>query len=239
MTRRPLHLPRTLTAALCTTALIAGCSSGSDDVADDTVADTTETVAETAGTVAETEETTVETTPETTEAPTTAAEPETTAAETAEPVDATPTEPGSELVIGDAAIVPMDDELPDELVSLTVDGIREGTSEELAQLRIEDAAADAQLFYVDYTIANVSAPEEGADYTPSVTSQFVALDATDTPLTPIIKLVAFDTCENDDVDALAVGESLEQCEIYLAEGGVVAESVGFASGFDSLPIFWR
>jgi len=225
-------------ATIAIVAVMAGCSDGSEEASSDSVTQTTEAAAPTT----EVPETTdVPMAPATTETPENTEPPATT--EASEPDASVPgdvlTQPGTELALGDTAIVTIETDLPDEHVALTVEAIREGAAGDIDVLQIPDVPSGAKLWYVDYTVTNVSAAETSGDYMPSTGNQFGVLSADDQAFVPVIKFVSFDACENENPSDLAVGESVTTCRIFLAEDGSAADRVVFTPDFDTQFIIWR
>jgi hypothetical protein len=91
---------------------------------------------------------------------------------------------------------------------------------------------------VTLDITNISAEPTGGDYLPNTTFQLLVLQDDDQPAQPIINFVAFEPCDEEDPDDLAVGESFTTCLTYLAAPDTAVTGISFAPSFSDEPIAW-
>jgi hypothetical protein len=239
---------RLAATAAAAVLLVAACG-GSDDDADadatvaappttevssDTTMETPETT-EAADTVPETTEATEAT--DTTDAPDVTATPATVPTDDV-PTDAEPTAPGTQLAFGDAAVVALDEQTPDELIELTVQPLGVGTADELAQLQVDDLAGGETLHYVTLDITNISSDPTG-DLVPNWSFQLLVMQDNGEVAVPVINFVDFEPCDEEDPDEVQPGESFTTCLTYLSEAGATPTSVLFAQSMSADPITWK
>lgn len=222
-----LALPVVLLAALALTA----CNDDDDPVsgaADDTTSEATPTEA------TETESAETETT-ETTDS---------TEGEAAVPDDVTA--PGTELAIGDTAVLPLTYGTDGTAtVEVTVTGIREGKSADLEAADVKNAA-DYTPFYIDLDMEILAVGDDGfGSYTPG--SDFDGLTGS-TRAGSLIIFGDFAPCDNGGFEFdSAVGDTAEGCVPALATKGSVVDGVQFSGGpdeagydqFDGQPVLWK
>ena len=234
-----MNRSRALASITCLAALTLAACGGDDDDASDTTSAATSEAAETAEATETTDATATTEATDTTEATETTEATDTTEAAAGDAPGAAPTAPGTELAFGDPAVVALDDETPDALVEMVVNPLRQGTPEELTELQVPDTVGGETLYYLDLDITNVSAPATGGDYDPNTSFQLLVMQGDGEPAAPIINFVAFEPCDEEMPEDLAVGESYRTCLTFLAAPGQTVDHVTFATDFSSEPITWR
>lgn len=138
---------------------------------------------------------------------------------------------GTQLAIGDTAVVPAGDGSDKYVLELTVTGIDKGTAADLKSLGLD---GDSQVpYYVKLTAKVVSGNAEGGD--PS--EGLVAL-AGDTPAQQIIEFGDFKPCNLELFETGTVGTTLQTCDPFVAAKGDTVDSVAFTGG-DGDPIVWK
>ncbi len=193
---------------------------------------------------------TTEATTEATESP---AETETTESTESESSDAGQsgtsgevTAPGTELAIGDTAVLPMTYGTEGTAtVELTVTGITEGTSADLEAAKVEKAK-DYTPFYINIEMKILETGPQGfGGYTPG--SDVDGLIG-DTSAGSLIVFGDFAPCPSGGFEYdSAVGDTATSCVPALATKGSVVDGVQFNGGpddagydqFDGQPVVWR
>lgn len=156
------------------------------------------------------------------------------------------TEPGSELAIGDTAVLPLTYGTDGTAtVEVTVTGIRQGTAADLEAAQVEDAA-DYTPFYIDVEMKIVSVGPDGfGGY--SAGSDFDGLIGSQ-KAGSLIVIGDFEPCDGDGFDYdSGVGDTATGCVPALATKGSVVDGVQFVGGgsdspydqYDGEPVFWK
>ncbi len=232
--RTKLGIPAVLLAVL---ALGAAC--GNDDEGDDDRDSSSEETSETTtedddeGEAAEAEATVV-----------------TTEATVEESNDTAPapsgdvTAPGTELAIGDTAVLPLTYGTEGTAtVEVTVTGITEGTSQDLVEAQVEEAQ-DYTPFYIQIEMEILEVGPKGfGGYTPG--SDFDGLIG-DQDAGTLIVFGDFGPCESGGFEYdSAVGDTATSCVPALATKGSVVDGAKFSGGteeydqFDGEPVVWQ
>lgn len=130
-------------------------------------------------------------------------------------------EAGSELRLGEAAIVPhLVPNGPEVPIELTITAVEEGSKEDLAGFQIPADLADARPVYVRYTYTNRG--EE--DLSNQQIGAFVAVDDRDQAHAPALAMAGgFDKCVAGVPGEMQAGDSAEGCVMFmLHEDGEIA-----------------
>lgn len=155
------------------------------------------------------------------------------------------TAPGTELSIGDTAILPLTYGTNGEAtIEVTVTGIEEGTSADLEAAKVDDAA-DYTPFYIQLEMKILSKNDDFGSYGPG--SDFDGLIG-NSKAGSLIVFGDFAPCNDTgfEYDA-AVGDTATSCVPALATKGSVVDGVQFHGGaddagydqFDGKPITWK
>ena len=147
-------------------------------------------------------------------------------------VDADLTAAGTELKLGESAVVPGDYGGNEYALEVTVNSIDPGTDADLKSLKLDATQFDA--FYVKVTAEVVSGDADGGDPTDGL----VALSG-DTPARQIIEFGSFTPCNGEDFDGPSpAGTTLETCAPFAVAKGQKADSVAFTDT-EGDPIIWK
>lgn len=156
------------------------------------------------------------------------------------------TAPGTELSIGDTAVLPLTYGTDGTAtVEVTVTGITEGTSADLKAAEVKNAD-DFTPFYINLDMEILSVGEEGfGSYTAG--SDFDGLTG-DTKAGSLIIIGEFAPCDGGGFEFdSAVGDTAKSCVPALATKGSVVDGVQFSGGpddagydqFDGEPVVWK
>lgn len=156
------------------------------------------------------------------------------------------TAPGTELAIGDTAVLPLTYGTDGTAtVEVTVTGITEGTSADLEAAKVKNAA-DLTPFYIQLDMEILSVGPEGfGSY--SAGSDFDGLTG-DTKAGSLIIIGGFAPCDSGGFEFdSAVGDTAQSCVPALATKGSVVDGVQFSGGpddagydqFDGEPVVWK
>lgn len=155
------------------------------------------------------------------------------------------TAPGTELAIGDSAILPLTYGTNGEAtVEVTVTGIEEGTSADLEAAKV-DNAADYTPFYIQLELKILSKNDDFGSYGPG--SDFDGLTGS-SKAGSLIVFGDFAPCNDTGFEYGAeVGDTATSCVPALATKGSVVDGVQFHGGaegagydqFDGKPITWK
>jgi hypothetical protein len=220
-----MRLTRTLAAAGTAAVLALSLSACGGDDEGGSDEETTSAAAETSTEAPETEE------PEETETET-PEETEPAEGDDAAPADATP--PGTELAIGDAAVVPVSYAGEDGVVEVVVTGIEEGGAEALEGV---EGAEGQTAYYLTYDITGVDADGIGG--------LNLSLDGLTADDQPAAQLISFsggaDGCESESAPSDWDGSTYTTCNIVVSESPVT--KVAFGEGDDyslilGTPVIW-
>lgn len=199
-----------------------------------------------------TEETVVEETPDAPEE-TVEEEPETVEDEPEAPVgDGSEAAPGESFAFGETARVNWDTHKSEDgvLLDVTVDGVREGSLDDLLALDLRDETAAAieghDVYYVDFSITKADLSQVEIVHTDG-TSPIDAYNAGGSKLANFALIGGqFDTCESGAFKAeIDEGEAFKGCKIFLAPSG---QEFGYAAWaqFDTIyadyggePLTWQ
>ena len=156
------------------------------------------------------------------------------------------TAPGTELKIGDTAVLPLTYGTEGTAtVEVTVTGITEGSSADLEAAKVKNAA-DFTPFYINLDLKILSTGDKGfGGYTPG--SDFDGLTG-ETKAGSLIVIGDFAPCDSEgfEYDSKA-GDTAKGCVPALATKGSVVDGVPFSGGpddagydqFDGKPVVWR
>lgn len=156
------------------------------------------------------------------------------------------TAPGTELSIGDTAVLPLTYGTDGTAtVEVTVTGITEGTTADLEAAQVKNAD-DFTPFYINLEMEILSVGEEGfGGYTAG--SDFDGLTG-DTKAGSLIIIGDFAPCDGGGFEFdSAVGDTAKACVPALATKGSVVDGVQFSGGaddagydqFDGKPVVWK
>ncbi|NUU26071.1 MAG: hypothetical protein HOV68_31915 [Streptomycetaceae bacterium] len=160
----------------------------------------------------------------------------------AEPVDPAKfplSKPGTQLKIGQPAVVSFEDGDDKGNLQVTVTAIEKGSIEDLtaAGIKIEDKDKTSTPYYVRADFKNVSAADL-SNSNPTV--KFSALDAAGRDLGFTMLMGSFDKCDSPDTDEFTSGAQASGCELYLAPAGATVASVTFDfADLSQDPVVWK
>ncbi|WP_436772527.1 hypothetical protein [Yinghuangia sp. YIM S09857] len=150
-----------------------------------------------------------------------------------------PAAPGTELKVGEPAVIPFEDGDQTGVVQVTVTAIEKGAIEDLtsAGIDVKDEDRSATPYYVRATFKNVSAADLSHSHP---TIPFTALDASDRNLGHTMIFGKFDKCEAPDTDMFTNGAEATGCKVYLAPPGATVASVTYDFvDLSADPVVWK
>lgn len=149
------------------------------------------------------------------------------------------TAPGSQVAIGDSATVKTED---GAIVKVTVTEIEEGTSSQLADLKINADANTLTPFFVKISAEVVSGNADNFDPAVEVTGLIGENQGAD----QLLSYADFEPCQNDGFDTGSQpGDTVDSCTIQIADKGSKVDGVMYAVSnteydrYDGQPVFWR
>jgi len=189
---------------------------------------------------------------ETPEAPEESPSPEPEPEEPAPAGDGSEAAAGESFAYGETALVNWDTHIDDAgvLLDVTVDGVREGSLDDLLALDLQDETAAAieghSVYYVDFTLVKADLSQPEIVHTDG-TSSIEAYNAGGSKLANFAILGGqFDTCDSSSFKAgIDEGEPLKACKIFLAPGGQEFGHAAWAqydtiyADYEGEPLTWK
>ncbi|TWG96241.1 hypothetical protein L615_004400000050 [Nocardioides sp. J9] len=159
------------------------------------------------------------------------------------PLSGDVTAPGTELSIGDTAILPVTYGTNGQAtLEVTVTGIEEGTSADLEAAKVKNAA-DYTPFYIQMEMKILDANDDFGSYGPG--SDFDGLTGS-SKAGSLIVFGDFEPCNDDAFEYDSkVGDTATTCVPALTTKGSVVDGVQFSGGtdeydqFDGKPVVWK
>ncbi|MBS4753471.1 hypothetical protein KG112_11720 [Nocardioides sp. zg-ZUI104] len=185
-----------------------------------------------------------EETTEATETPTESAETETSPVAPAAPAGDV-TAPGTELAIGEPAVVPFTSGTDSSgTVEVTITEIKKGSADDLKPLNLGDRAAGLVPYYIQVNVKGVSGSETLAHTSINESIEGALPDGSRAQTLSIIG--TFEPCDNVSFPGeFADGTSYTTCVPYLAQESTEVSSARYAqrdseySSYDGKPVVWK
>lgn len=168
-------------------------------------------------------------------------------APTVSPVDPakfSATAPGTQLRLGQSAVIPFDSDLPGAPavqgnLQVTVLAIEKGSIDHLTQsgIKVSDLAAGTTPYYVRVKYRNVSSADMTHTH-PDI--ELSGLDADGRSIGGAMIFGRFGMCEAPETKGFVSGAEVEGCELYLAAPGAAVTSVTYDFPDAQLdPVVWK
>ncbi|SCX39702.1 hypothetical protein SAMN03159343_0749 [Klenkia marina] len=151
------------------------------------------------------------------------------------------TAPGTELALGESAVLELEYTGDTGTVEVTVDAVRQGTQAELDSLEIGEDAAGLLPWYVDVTLTRVGG--EGDLSNGTLDSDLDVVTTSGSPTASIIEFSTFEPCNGESApDPFDPGTSYTTCILVAADAADAVGSIEFApfdSDYEDAPVVWR
>lgn len=145
------------------------------------------------------------------------------------------TEAGTELAIGDTAVVAGENAGKDFVMKVTVTKIDQAKPGDLDDMKSSSFdPAKYQGAYIRFDATVVSGDASGGNPGSDIKGM-----VDDEPATNLIKFSSFEPCENETFETGAVGEKVSSCEIVVAPKGQQVNRAAYVASLSEEPIVWK
>jgi hypothetical protein len=145
------------------------------------------------------------------------------------------TEVGADLSFGETATVIYEpDQKSGSVLELTVEKVRQGSTDDFAGFILDDYTKKATPYYVDVTVENVGESNVGGGAVP-----LWGVDATNTLLPPATFTTTFRRCPSEKLPKkFGAGERFSTCLVFFAPDEGTMEAVSYRPNQEFDPIQW-